>query len=63
MLSILILFLSNRSQHVMVDRFRSQLVDVVAGSAARQCSGPIIVPSVNFRTFYHSGKYADWLCS
>ena len=31
MLSILTQFLSNRSQHVMVDGFRNKLVDVVSG--------------------------------
>ena len=31
MLSILTLFLSNQSEHVMVDGYRSKLVDVVSG--------------------------------
>ena len=36
MLSILTLFLSNPSQHVMADSYRSKLVNVVSG-AARMC--------------------------
>ena len=38
-LSILTQFLSNRSQHVMVDGCRSKLVDVVSGIAVG-CLGP-----------------------
>ena len=51
-LSILSQSLSNRSQHIMVDGCRSKLV----GSVAGQCFGPVIVPSVNFWAFLHSGK-------
>ena len=48
-LSILTQFLSNRSQHVMVDGCLSQLVDVVCfRSAAGLCFAQAIVPSVHF---------------
>ena len=52
-LSILTQFLSNRSQHVMVDGCRSKLVNVVSGVPG-QCSGPVIVPSVHFEFFFRS---------
>ena len=44
MLSVLTQFLSNRSQHVMVDDCRSRLVDIVSG--VLQCSvfGPLLFP-------------------
>ena len=45
-LSILTQFLSNRSQHVMVDDCRSKLVNV------GQCFGPVIVPPEHFGTFF-----------
>ena len=46
-LSILTQFLSNQSQHVMVDCFRSKLVNLRVRSAAGQCFGPIIVPPIH----------------
>ena len=47
-LSMLTQFLSNRSQHVMVDGcFRS---------AAGKCFVPVIVPPAHFGVFFHSGK-------
>ena len=49
-LSILTQFLSNRSQHDMWDGCRSKL-----GRAVGQCFGPVIVPPVHFRAFFHSG--------
>ena len=54
-LSILIQFLSNRSQQVMVDGCRSKLVDVVSGVPqgvfwARYCS------SCTLLNFFHFGK-------
>ena len=51
-LSMLTQFLSNRSQHVMVNGCRSKLVNVVSE-----------VPQGSvFRAFLHSGKKADRLC-
>ena len=54
-LSILTQFLSNQSQHVMVDSCRSKLVYVVSG-VPLLCFGLVIVPSVHVRAFFHSGK-------
>ena len=50
-LSILTQFLSNRSQHVMVNGCRSKLVNVMSGV---QCFGPAIVPPVYLGDFFHS---------
>ena len=61
LLSILTQFLSNRSQHVMVDGCRSKLVNVVSESATGQCFGPVIVPPVHFGFFFYSEKSADRL--
>ena len=57
-LSVLTQFLSNRLQFVLVDGCRSKLVNVVrcVRSAAGQCFGPVIVPSVHLGTFFHSGE-------
>ena len=41
-LSILTHFLSNRSQHVMVDGCRSKLVDVVSGVPQASVLGPLL---------------------
>ena len=41
-LSILAQFLSNRSQHVMVDGCRSKLVDVVSGEPQSSALGPLL---------------------
>ena len=41
-LSILTPFLSNRSQHVMVDGGRSKLVDVVSGVMLGSVLGPLL---------------------
>ena len=41
MLSILTQFLSNRSQHVMVDGCRSKLVDIVSGVPHGSVLGPL----------------------
>ena len=54
-LSVLMQFLSNRSQFVLVDGCHSKLVNVVR-SAAGQCFGPVVVPSVHLGTFIHSGE-------
>ena len=42
MLSILTQFLSNRSQHVVVDCCRSKLVDVVSGVPQGSVLGPLL---------------------
>ena len=59
-LSILTQFLSNRSQHVMVDGCRSKLVNVVSGvpqgGVGSLRAGPVIVPSMHFRAFFHFVK-------
>ena len=36
-------FLSNRSQHLMVDGFRSKLVDVVSGVPQGSVLGPLLI--------------------
>ena len=43
MLSILTEFLSNRSQHVMVDGCRSKLVNVVSGVPQGSVLGPLLL--------------------
>ena len=43
LLSILTQFLSNRSQHVMVDGCRSKLVNVVSGVPPRSVLGPLLL--------------------
>ena len=66
-LSMLIQFQSNQSQHVMVNGCQSKLTGQrFVRNAAGQCFGPVIVSPVNFRvvivlpvhfgTFFHSGK-------
>ena len=55
-MSILTQFLSDRSQHVMVDGCRSKLVNGCIRSAAGQCFVPLIVPPVHFGAFFHFGK-------
>ena len=49
-LSILVQFLSNRSQHLMVDGCRSKLVNVVSGVPL------LIVPPTHLGAFFHSGE-------
>ena len=51
-LSILPQFLSDRSQHVMVDGCRSKLVNVMSGVP----QGPIIVPPIHLGAFFHFGE-------
>ena len=41
-LSILIQFLSNRSQHVMMDGCRSKLIDFVSGVPQGRVLGPLL---------------------
>ena len=60
LLSILIQFLSNRSQHIMVDG-RGKLVNIVR-STAGNCFGLVIVPPVHLGAFFHSLDQADRLC-
>ena len=54
-LSILTQFLSNRSQHVMVEGCRRKLVNVVSGVPQRSVLA-LIVPPVHFGAVFHSGK-------
>ena len=54
-LSILTQFLSNRSQHVTVDGFRSKLVNIVSGVPQGSVLGPLLF-------FFNSGELADRLC-
>ena len=42
MLSILIQFLSNRSQHVMVDGYWSKMVNIVSGVLQGSVLGPLL---------------------
>ena len=42
MLSLLMQFLSNRSQHVLVDGCQSKLVDVVSGVPQGSVLGPLL---------------------
>ena len=42
MLSIMTQFLSNRSQHVMVDGYRRKLVNVVSGVPQDSVLGPLL---------------------
>ena len=56
-LSILTQFLSNQSQHVMVDCCQSKLVNVVSG--VPQWFGPVIVPPVHLGALFHYSGYAD----
>ena len=41
-LAVLTQFLSNRSQHVMVDGYRCKLVDVVSGEQQGSVLGPLL---------------------
>ena len=53
-LSMLTQFLSNKSQHVMVDYCRSKLFNYRrVGSGAGQWFGPVIVPSVHLEPCFH----------
>ena len=55
-LSMLIQFLSNRSQQVTVDGCRSKLVDVVSGVLQGSVLHHFIVPPVHFGVFFHFRK-------
>ena len=57
MLSILTQFLSNRSQHVMVDGWRSKLVDDVSGVL----QGSVLCPSLFL--LYTSELFQFWKIS
>ena len=62
-LSIRALFLSNRSQHVMVDGCRSKLVDVVSGVLLGSVLGSLLLILYTSELFFHSENkligYAD----
>ena len=60
--SILTQFLSNRSQHVMVDGCRSKLVNVVSGVLQDSVLSPLLFHLYTWDLFFHSGKLADRLC-
>ena len=53
-LSILTQFLSNRSQHVMVDGRRSKLVNVLSGVPQGSVSGPLLFPLYTSERFPYS---------
>ena len=53
-LYILTHFRTNRSQHIMVDGYRSKLVNIV--SVVPQCFGPVIVPTAHLAAFFCFGK-------
>ena len=52
MLSILIQFLSNRSQHFMVDGFRNKLDNLVSGVAQGSVFGPLLFLLYTSALFY-----------
>ena len=55
-LSILTVFLSNRSQYVMVDGCQSKLVNIVSGVCTEGREWPFIVPPEHLEAFFHSGE-------
>ena len=63
MLSLLTQFLSNRSQHVLVDGCRSKLVMVVSGVPQGSVLGPLLFLLYTSELFYILGNeligYAD----
>ena len=60
-LSILTQFLSNRSQHVMVDGCRSKLVNVVSGVPQGCVLGPLLFLLYTLEHFSIL-ENTDWLC-
>ena len=55
-LSILTQFLSDRSQHAMVDGCWSKLVNVVLGVPWVKYFEPIAVPPIHLEAFFHFGE-------
>ena len=55
-LSILTQFLSNRSQHVMVDGYRSKLVNVVSGVPQGSVLGTLLFLLYTSELFFHFGR-------
>ena len=72
-LSILTQFLSNRSQHVMVDCCRSNMVNVLLGVPQGIVFGPLLfllytselfsILENFFHYFFHSGHHFDSCCA
>ena len=62
-LACVVLLLSNRSQYVMVDVYRSRLLNVVSGVPQGGVFLPLFVPPVRFEVLFHYGNtliaYAD----
>ena len=56
MLFILTQFLSNRSQHVMMDGCRSKLVNVMSGVPQGSFWGPLSFILYTSELFFHCGK-------
>ena len=56
MLSMLTQFLSNRSQHVIVDGCRSELVNIVSGVPQGSVLGKLLFLLYTSKLFFHSGK-------
>ena len=55
-LSVLTQFLSNRSQFVLVDAFRSKLVNVVSGVPQGSVLGPLLFLLYTSEFFFYSGE-------
>ena len=56
MLSILTQFLSNRSQHVMVNDWQSKLVNVMSGIPQGTVLGPLLFLLYSSELFFRPGK-------
>ena len=51
-------FLSNRSQHVLMNGCWSKLVNVVSGVQQGSILGPVVVPPAHFGAFIHSALFS-----
>ena len=61
-MSILTQFLSNRSQHVMVDGCRSKLVNVSSEGSLGNILEKFIGLPAHRATFFHTEEKTYWLC-